>query len=577
MRPKHFTPTAEQKRVIYHGGSAFVSACPGAGKTRVLVERARVLLNNATAGKGIAFLSFTTAAVSELEQRLRREGLLPTPVFPHFIGTFDSFIWQFLVSPFGVSGCAGPPRLIPDKNQLTVRPYQGAREVPLECFCRATGEIIPAVAARLRFNPSPGLARAYRSNAASTRRRLFQRGELDFEDARALAADRLESTGESSILATALAGRFLEVIVDETQDCNPSDLEIVHWLRSAGIIIKVVCDPDQSIYAFRGGVTDELVAFRNRFIERDHLSLSGNFRSSDPICKAIVSLRRVDAKVPDRAIGVNASITTPVRILAYPSNRVPASVGARFRELVKDEGIDPTLCPVLAATWHSGAQAIGQPNEATSQDTTLRLANAVTNFHYASDSGNRKEALEQLHSVVLSIEGKLGANTYHQYLASEDIQPGTWRPQILALLRELRYDPSTYSSPDAWHARAKSLLERHLPHDGRSISQILRRHARLTDVLVVAPPSNLPVKTIHSVKGMEFPAVCVIMTVPTTKGIMDYLETGAPAASSEDARKIYVAASRAQQLLVIAVPRTQAGRLEARLAATNTAVTVLKL
>ena len=70
MTSRPFTPTAEQMAVIGHNGSAFVSACPGAGKTRVLVERARALLKDKATGKGIAFLSFTRSAVSELERRI---------------------------------------------------------------------------------------------------------------------------------------------------------------------------------------------------------------------------------------------------------------------------------------------------------------------------------------------------------------------------------------------------------------------------------------------------------------------------------------------------------------------------
>ena len=79
----------------------------------------------------IAFLSFTIAAVSELEGRLRREGLLKTPAFPHFIGTFDGFLWQFLIAPFGVPGCATRPRLIPDKEHRQIQPYATAQSLPL--------------------------------------------------------------------------------------------------------------------------------------------------------------------------------------------------------------------------------------------------------------------------------------------------------------------------------------------------------------------------------------------------------------------------------------------------------------
>jgi hypothetical protein len=59
---------------------------------------------------------------------------------------------------------------------------------------------------------------------------------------------------------------------------------------------------------------------------------------------------------------------------------------------------------------------------------------------------------------------------------------------------------------------------------------------------------------------MEFPAICVVMSPSTAKGIIDFL-TGGAAGDNEDARKIYVGASRAQRLLAIALPRTQAPRL----------------
>jgi superfamily I DNA/RNA helicase len=138
-----FEPTDEQRRVIEHPGSAFIAACPGAGKTRVMVERARKLLGGRQPGRGIAFLSFTIAAVSELEDRLRREGLVHTPAFPHFIGTFDAFLWQFLIAPFGIEGCAARPRLIPDKDDRTIQPFPAAQPLPLECFDRVTGNAIP--------------------------------------------------------------------------------------------------------------------------------------------------------------------------------------------------------------------------------------------------------------------------------------------------------------------------------------------------------------------------------------------------------------------------------------------------
>jgi ATP-dependent DNA helicase UvrD/PcrA len=207
----------------------------------------------------------------------------------------------------------------------------------------------------------------------------------------------------------------------------------------------------------------------------------------------------------------------------------------------------------------------------------MRLALAVTDFHFAIEMGNRKAAMEEVHKVVLKIEGRAGRKTYHQHIAAEDIRPDAWRPHILLLLRELRYDPAVFSSADAWHERAKELLAPFLPLGGQTIAQRLRRNQKLGTALAVPPKCSPQARTIHSVKGMEFPAVCVVMTVATAKGIIDYLETGSPAEQAESVREIYVAASRAERLLAIASPKSQADRLAAHLATTGAEVTMITL
>src|SRR5882672_9196919 len=293
MSDVKFKLTDEQTKITTHVGSAFISACPGAGKTFVMVERARLLLKSGLTGQGIAFLSFTNAAVSELEGRLRQESLLPSPVFPHFIGTFDSFIWQYLIPPFGIPGCSTAPRLIPDKDQRQIQPFAVAQPLPLSCFDRSTGAIITPLARKLGFEAAakPAITRAYETSAQRNRERFLARGEVDFADMRTIVNARFGDALSSARMAAALAARFREVIVDEAQDCNPADLEIINWLRRAGIITKVICDPHQSIYEFRGGVTEQLFAFGRTFAANDQLSLRGNFRSNGNICKAIATLR----------------------------------------------------------------------------------------------------------------------------------------------------------------------------------------------------------------------------------------------------------------------------------------------
>lgn len=571
-----FKPTDEQARIIGHNGPAFVSACPGSGKTRVLVERARGLIGKRWSGRGIAFLSFTIAAVTELEGRLQSEGLLSAPSFPHFIGTFDSFLWQFFIAPFGVPGSTARPRLIPDKDQWLVRPFAGAQALPLECFDRSTGNAIPAALARQGFKGRS--ATAHETAARNTRLRFSERAELDFTDARELALTRLQDAGRSPALSRALSARFLEVIVDEAQDCNPADLQIIGWFRSSNVPVKVICDPYQSIYGFRGGITDELIAFGKTFKSDEVLPMSGNFRSSSHITKAIVALRPATARANvDVALGPDKDESSPVYVLSYPGNSVPATVGAHFHELTEAMQLDPIDCPVVAATRLSGANALGHPTEGGIEDMTYRLAIAISDYHLAFELGGRKEALEAIHKIMLELEGHTSDKTYHQHVSDAGLEPNAWRPKALNIATALRYDPTLFATTDLWHDRARELLAPLLPAIGQTINQRLRRNTEIGKALVCAPLSGHCAKTIHAVKGKEFPAVCVVMSTSKAKGIIDYLTTGNPAASSEEARKIYVGASRARRLLAIAIPKSQSARLVALLQATGATVKFVQL
>ncbi len=581
MTDRAFKPTPQQEKVIHHAGSAFIRACPGAGKTRVMVERARKILQSPHQGRGIAFLSFTRAAVSELENRLRQMALLGSPVFPHFVGTFDSFIWQFLVAPFGIPDTEAAPRLIPDKESRIVRPFEKVQPLFLSCFDRATGKVNAAAALRFGFNVQekiPAHIKAYEKSAQKMQVRFRERGELDFDDARAVAITRLADTDFAARLSFALAAQFCEVIVDEAQDCNPADLEIIRWLRDAGISTKVICDPHQSIYEFRGGVTYELLAFANTFAKGDQLGMSGNFRSSDNICKAIVMLRAVDAQnVVDEPLGEYKDEQAHVYILSYVGNSVPATIGGKFVEFLNKFKIDIASAPVLAATRSSGSNAIGQPVVKAKKDLTFRLAEAVSNFYFAFESGNQKSAIEQVHKVILELEGRLSGKSYHQCIAALDLKPDEWRPQALQILRALRYDPEVFADADAWHSRAKELLVPCLPGDSPSISQRLKKNKDIAAVLTLAPAVCPPAKTIHSAKGMEFPAVCVVTVPQTLKSVLDYLVTGEPAEKAETARELYVAASRAQRLLAIAAPKSQSGRIAKQLQKAGAQVTVVNI
>ena len=557
-----YTPTKEQRAIIGHEGHAFVRACPGAGKTRTMVERARHMLSKTADRRGVAFLSFTNAAVEELEARLRSFGVLPSPLFPSFIGTFDRFLWKFLIAPFGVDGCSRPPRLVPDKSEWEVKPFDGAQTLKLKHFDRATGAILPDKVAETRFAPKNGPG-AWETTARKMIARARDKGHLDFEDVRHCVATRVADKDFAARLGGALSGRFREIVVDEAQDCNPADLEIIAWLRASGIKVKVVCDPNQAIYSFRGGLTDELLNFEATFGSDDQLPMSGNFRSAPAICAAISRLRPPATRgAPDKAVGKHKDDAGPVYILSYSGTGVPASIGVRFQDLAASLGISPAQAPVLAATWASAGNAVGRAVPDAGSDKTLLLAGAVMGFHFAFAAGNRREALTRLHRAVLQVRGVItNAGDYTTHVTAAGPDDGRWRPEIIAVGQALKVSPG--ESAEDWLKRARALLGANLV-GASTIGQRLRSNVKLETVLAEVSPIALPAKAIHAVKGLEFPAVCVVLTARTAGGVLDVLSgTSTDPDTVEEARKIYVAASRAERLLAVAAPKSRAATLKA--------------
>jgi DNA helicase-2/ATP-dependent DNA helicase PcrA len=569
-----FEPTPQQLAIIDHEGPAFVSACPGAGKTRVIVERARRVLSE-TPKRVVAFLSFTHAAVTELEVRLRANGLFGHSTFPTYVGTFDSFLWQFLLAPFGLPGFQEAPRLVPDLETRMITPYPKAHPLPLDCFDREGNAMLATAAKAKGFDKSAAATakiQRYETAAASLRTTFRNRGLVDFDSVRDIAASRIVDASMGKTIGRALAGRFSEIVIDEAQDCNPRDLAIIEWLRGAGLRVLLVCDPEQAIYGFRGGVTDELRTFRCTFNSTEQLPLTGNFRSSQNICNAIATLRtHAAARVVDQALGDFKNDQTPVYVLSYAGAAVSPKIGPRFAEIVAERMLRLRDCPLVAATKQSSAAAIGQPALPQSNNAALNLGSYVTEFHFGFETGSTVHALEQIHRVVLRVEGHLRDATYHEYLVEAGIENLGWRSRILRIAKELRFDSSSEDGK-VWLKRAQALLKPGLIGDGGTIGQRLKYDARL-EIVLAAPSASIPlVRTIHSVKGEEFPGICVVMTRSTARNILDYLEASSPANLAEEARKIYVGASRAQRLLVMAVPKAQAARLILRLKNSNVTI-----
>lgn len=95
----HFPEDARNVIRCWH--SADVAACPGSGKTTVLLAKLKLLADRMpfVNGAGICVLSHTNIAVNEIKKRLSdcADKLLS---YPNFIGTIQSFVDKFVTMPY---------------------------------------------------------------------------------------------------------------------------------------------------------------------------------------------------------------------------------------------------------------------------------------------------------------------------------------------------------------------------------------------------------------------------------------------------------------------------------------------
>ena len=77
----------------------------------------------------------------------------------------------------------------------------------------------------------------------------------------------------------AMQGRVQHLIVDEYQDVNPAQERLVKSLVDLGATVCVVGDDDQAIYQWRGSDVDNIVKFTRRYPDAETFTLTENRRS----------------------------------------------------------------------------------------------------------------------------------------------------------------------------------------------------------------------------------------------------------------------------------------------------------
>ena len=335
-----FPLNPEQRAAVEHGdGPLLVVAGAGTGKTRVITERIRYLLesNPNLAGENILGLTFTDKAAGEMKHRVvksigeRAEGV--------WLSTFHKFCFDRILR--AANAQIEPLDELDHKillrrniGQLQLKHFKRLQE-PSEFledfvtfFSRCQDELVTPhdysryvedlrrrFELRARFLPEDERAIQWEqieeqqelSNAFRVSQQLLHERSLTTFGAQLLDAVKLLQT-DAALLAQ-LRNQFCYILVDEFQDTNIAQLELLWLLANDHRNILAVGDHNQAIYRFRGASYGSFTIFLKRFCGvRDHsigpaasnhvVTLAHNYRSTKRILNVAHAVIRHNEQSP---------------------------------------------------------------------------------------------------------------------------------------------------------------------------------------------------------------------------------------------------------------------------------------
>ncbi|MGH9713991.1 MAG: ATP-dependent helicase [Candidatus Acidiferrales bacterium] len=357
-----FELNAEQRAAVEHGeGPLLVVAGAGTGKTRVITERIRNLLETdpELSGERIIGLTFTDKAAGEMLSRVRKavgeraEGV--------WLSTFHKFCLEKIIR------VTNPDVQVLDDVDHWILLRRHIAELELNHFRRLAdpGEFLNDFvrffsrcqdelvspddyqryveglqkkidSQRKSLEPDAleleeeelarqqELARAYRISE----RLLRERNLLTFGAQLMQAVQALQSDAG---LLEKLREQYRYVLVDEFQDTNIAQLELL-WLLAGGRgNIVAVGDDDQAIYRFRGASFGSFTIFLNRFCGVNEtrtaaakgkylVSLKQNYRSTSRILRVageVISHNEKSPLLPPKKLVTDNSEGEKIRVIEF--------------------------------------------------------------------------------------------------------------------------------------------------------------------------------------------------------------------------------------------------------------------
>lgn len=280
-----------QDEAIKHGnGPRMVLAPPGSGKTLIVTERTRYLIEESGVRPDqILVITFTRYAAREMKERFER--LTAGKNYPVTFGTFHSIFYGILKCAYGIGAnnlmsekeSSVLLQEVLDQTNIESTPEVEDEEELVRELLREVGMVKNGLYHLKDFHSKYLTQDEFAEVFRSYEHQKKELKKFDFDDMLVQCYALFRKKPE---ILQGWQKRFQYILIDEFQDINRVQYEVIRMLAAPRYNLFVVGDDDQSIYGFRGAKPELMLYMKQEFPSLRTISLTVNYRSTEFITGA---------------------------------------------------------------------------------------------------------------------------------------------------------------------------------------------------------------------------------------------------------------------------------------------------
>lgn len=280
-----------QDEAIKHGnGPCMVLAPPGSGKTLIVTERTRYLIEESGVRPDqILVITFTRYAAREMKERFER--LTAGKNYPVTFGTFHSIFYGILKCAYGIGAnnlmsekeSSVLLQEVLDQTDIESTPEVEDEEELVRELLREVGMVKNGLYHLKDFHSKYLTQDEFAEVFRSYEHQKKELKKFDFDDMLVQCYALFRKKPE---ILQGWQKRFQYILIDEFQDINRVQYEVIRMLAAPRYNLFVVGDDDQSIYGFRGAKPELMLYMKQEFPSLRTISLTVNYRSTEFITGA---------------------------------------------------------------------------------------------------------------------------------------------------------------------------------------------------------------------------------------------------------------------------------------------------